>query len=127
MSTKTICVGDKVQSVTMSDGTFGKAPEMVRGCVLECRIDINSAGESSETAIADRKRSGMAFFSENPKLRVGHYLRWISTNCGRSNPATTFRVVGEYFEGPPGADPWLWIVELEESAQVTEMVASQAQ
>jgi len=123
MSVESLCIGDVVSRVTLSDGQFGNAPTFVQSDPIECRIDINSGGESNSEGVANETRTATIFFSKNPKLRAGHYLRWLTRGCVKIDPVVMFRVTTiDNGEGRPGDTPWIWSVEVTEDNQSSKLI-----
>jgi hypothetical protein len=123
MSVATMCIGDRVRRVTLSGGQFGNEPSFVEGDPVECRIDINSGSESNSEGVANETRTGTIFFAKNPKLRAGHYLRWLTRGCEAIDPSVLFRVTTiDNGEGRPGETPWLWSVEVTEDNQASKLI-----
>lgn len=118
MSLESMCSGDRVRRLTVSGGTFGNTPVFVEGDAIECRIDISTGSESSDTGAANELRTGSAFFSKNPRLKVGHYLRLLTHGCEPVVPPILLRVVSvDDAEGRPGDTPWLWTATVREDKQ----------
>lgn len=123
MSVESLCIGDRVRRVTLSGGTFGNEPTFVETDPIECRIDINSGGESNSEGVANETRTGTIFFAKNPRLRAGHYLRWLTRGCVAVDPSVLFRVTTvDDAEGRPGDTPWLWSVEVTEDKQASKLL-----
>lgn len=125
MSLRDICSGDLVRVVTMGGGTFGNPPTASEGSPIECRIDLSGGNESNETGVPNLTRNGLAYFSEDPKVKVGQYLRWISRAKKKFSPEIMLRIVDiDDAEGRPGEKPWLWTVTFTEDKQRSEMIRS---
>ena len=123
MSVETLCVGDRVRKVTLSGGSFGSSAVIEEGVPIECCIQLSGGSEDSSTGIANRSRSGTAFFSKDPRLQVGHYLRWLTRACVAVTDEVMFRVTFvDNAECRPGQAPWMWSVSLDEDAQATELL-----
>ena len=125
MSVESLCIGDRVRRVTLSGGTFGSSAAMTEGNPMECCIQLSGGSEDNSAGIANRKRSGTAFFAFDPKLQVGHYLRWLTRACKAVTDEVMFRVTFvDDAECRPGQAPWMWSVTLEEDKQATELLRS---
>lgn len=93
---------------------------------MDCRIDLNGGSESNGEGVANRSRSGTIFFASDPRLQVGHYLRWISRAGKPVLEPTAFRVTYvDDAEGRPGDSAWLWSVEASEDQQISSMLKAE--
>lgn len=124
MSVKSICTGDVVKKVTVTGGSFGSSPVFTESdCCIDCRIDINGGSESNATGVPNEMRSGTVFFSKNPSLSTGNYLRWVSRGGVRFASAIMLRVTTiDDAEGRPGEPAWLWSVQVDEDKQTGVMI-----
>lgn len=123
MSIESLCTGDKVRKLTLTDGDFGEPPNFTDGEFFDCRIDLSGGVETDSEGVASGTRNGTVFFAKNPKLRIGHYLRWISRGNTLISETVMFRVTYiDDAEGRPGDDPWLFSVEVSEDKSVSEFI-----
>ncbi len=123
MSVQTLCVGDRVRKVTLAGGSFGSSAAMTEGEPIECCIQLSGGSEDSSTSIANRARTAMVYFAKDPRLQVGHYLRWLSRACVPVVNEVMFRVTFvDDSECRPGQAPWMWSVSVSEDAQATELL-----
>lgn len=119
MSVKSLCIGDRVRRVRLTNGQMGRTPTVVESDPMECRLDVTSDGENRDSGIADRKISAQAYFSSDPKLNVGDYLRWVQRGQNITvDPPVIFRVVGGDDDYAPGRNPILWWYDLEQAFDV---------
>lgn len=119
MSVRSLCTGSRVRRVTLKQGSFGKSPDYEEGDPIECRININATDESSASGLSNATRSARILFADNPHLRTGHYLRWLTNGC-EGKDVVLFRVTGvDDSKCRPGDPPWLWIVTCVEDREVS--------